>query len=214
MQTKLFSAQELKFSTNESGITYIKGYASVFGGIDSVGDRIVPGAYSKTLEDLEAGKKRKIHMRWNHYGEVIGKWTTFKEDEKGLYVEGELTPGHSIADNAAASLKHGAIDGLSIGYVVKDSEEVGPIRELKEIELIEISIVEEPADNSARVASIKSALMECKNYSDVESVIRSQFKLSQTEATAIVAAVKRVGHCDSELANKISEQFSNFKNSI
>lgn len=205
MQTKLLpiNPDELKFSVNESGITTIKGYASVFGGIDSYGDTIIPGAYEKTLID----RQRPVLMRWNHFGPIIGKWTEIKEDEKGLYVEGELTPGHSVADDAAASLKHGAVDGLSIGFMLKQSTENGVLRELREIELIEISVVEEPADNQARIASVKSALQQCKSLKEVESLIRAQFKLSQTEATAIVASVKRVLHCDSVKAKEISAAF-------
>jgi len=217
MQTKLLqtSKQELKFSVNTDGITYLKGYASVFGGVDSVGDTIIQGAYSKTLAKLEAGEKRQIHMRWNHYGDVIGKWTMIKEDDIGLYVEGELTPGHSVADNAAASLKHGAISGISIGYQVLDADQEGVIRRLKEIDLIEMSIVEEPADNSARVNNIKSALLDCKSLSEIEGLLKAQGKLSNTEVTAIVSAVKRVVHRDDEIDNdKISAMFNQLKQSI
>ncbi len=209
MQTKLLpiDPKELKFSVNTDGTTTIKGYASVFNGIDSFGDTIEPGAYSKTLEERE----RPILMRWNHFGPIIGKWVELREDEKGLYVEGELTPSHSVASDAAASLKHGAVDGLSIGFVIRDADESGPLRKLKEIELIEISVVEEPADNMARIASVKSALQECESLNDVESLIRAQFKLSQTEATAIVSSVKRVLHCDSDDAKEISAAFENIK---
>jgi len=209
METKLFNdgLKELKFSVNEAGVTLIKGYASVFNGVDTYGDTIIPGAYEKTLVDRE----RPILMRWNHFGPIIGKWSVFQEDEKGLYVEGELTPGHSVANDAAASLKHGAVDGLSIGFMVKEADESGPLRKLKEIDLIEISVVEDPADNQARIAQVKCALQECKSLKEVESLIRAQFKLSQTEATAIVASVKRVVHCDSEKADNISAMFDKLK---
>lgn len=195
METKLLhNAQELKFSVNEQGVTTIKGYASVFGGVDYYGDTIKPGAYIKTLEN----RSRPVLMRWNHFGPVIGKWLEIKEDSIGLYVEGELTPGHTVASDAAASLKHGAVDGMSIGFIPKDFNQNGVIRELTEIDLIEISIVEEPADNQARISSVKSALLECRSLKEVEGILREQFKFSQTEATAIVSAVKRVSHCDSD----------------
>lgn len=189
---------DVKF--DDGGLKF-SGYASVFNGLDSYNDRIIKGAYKGTLINRE----REVKMRWNHYGQVIGKWTNIKEDEKGLWVEGELTPNHSLADDVAASMKHGAIDGMSIGYYVTDSEQKGDVRELKEIELIEISVVEEPADNSARVSELKS-LSEAKSLKEIEKTIRKSFGLSQTEATAIVSAVKKVTHSDCEEQKKTEEQ--------
>ncbi len=168
------------------------GYASVFGGIDSYGDRIAPGAYLKTLE----GRDRTVKMRWNHFGPVIGKWKLIQEDEKGLYVEGELTPNHSVASDVAASLQHGAIDGMSIGYIVKDSEMDGVVNVLKEIELIEISVVEEPADNAARVDSIKSSIEDADSLKEIERLLRDAGGFSRGHAAALVSRIKSLSHGD------------------
>lgn len=191
----------------EGGLSF-SGYASVFGGVDSYGDMIIPGAYKSTLENRD----RPIQLRWNHYGDVIGKFTEIYEDEKGLFVSGELTKGHSVAENVAASLRHGAISGLSIGYSVKDYEIDGVIRKLKDIELYEISVVETPADNNAHISSVKSAT----KLSDVEKFLRSK-GLSQSEATATVAAVKNIhGEREAEEravqeAKQIAEFIKNLK---
>ena len=187
MERKLFSLDqvEVKFYDEKQGT--FGGYASVFNGINSYGDTILPGAYKRTLK----GRKRPILMRWQHFGPVIGKWTDAREDEKGLWVEGELTPGHSLAADVYASMKHGAVNGLSIGYVpVKANERPDGIRELKEIELVEISIVEEPADNSARVAAIKSVLDEAKSLKEIEDCLRDACGLSRSDATALVSRIK------------------------
>ena len=139
MEQKLLQTKLTDVKFDESGLKF-SGYASVFNGVDSYNDTIIKGAYAGTLQDRE----REIKMRWNHIEiPVIGKWTEIKEDDTGLLVAGELTPGHSLANDVAASMKHGAVDGMSIGYYVTDSEQKGKIRELKEIELIEISVVEE-----------------------------------------------------------------------
>lgn len=185
------------------------GYASVFDGIDSYGDRIIKGAYTNTIKDRD----RPIQLRWNHYGPVIGKFTEIREDDKGLHVTGELTKGHSTAEDAAALLRHGAITGLSIGYVAKDSEMNGPIRELKEIELFEISIVEEPADNNAHISGIKTAFDDCQSLKDIELTMRRHCGLSQSVSTAIVSAVKSaVNQSESERdENALIEALNNFK---
>lgn len=186
---------ELKFGA-EGGLV-LKGYASKFNGVDSYGDTIAPGAYKQTLE----GRERPVALRWNHYGPVIGKWTSIAEDADGLYVEGELSKGHSVADDAAALLRHGAISGLSIGYIAKDSADNHPHagRLLKDIELLEISVVEEPADNLARIDSVKSMLSKSADLKSIEAVLRQEFGLSRNESTVIVSAVKNcVNQSESE----------------
>lgn len=181
-------ATELKFGTD--GNAMFSGYASVFNGVDSYGDTIESGAYKRTLADRE----RPVLLRWNHYGPVIGKFTSIVEDEKGLFVEGELTKGHSVADDVSALLRHGAVSGMSIGYIAKDYADNSPHvgRKLTDIELIEISVVEEPADNAARIDSVKSALSTVTSLKEVEHVMRQQFNLSQQESTAMVSAVKNL----------------------
>lgn len=154
MERKNLSLDEFEIKFDEARKGFFSGYASKFNGVDSYGDTIVPGAYSKTVSERE----RPIAMRWNHTGPVIGKWLKAEEDEHGLYVEGELTPGHSVATDVYALMKHGAVTGLSIGYRIPTggSEKKGDVRLLKQIELVEISVVEEPADFSARISNIKS----------------------------------------------------------
>lgn len=183
METKNLALQSAEIKMGAEGTLKFEGYASVFGGLDSYGDTVVAGAYKNTLADRD----RPVQLRWNHHGPIVGKYVEMFEDEKGLYVRGELTKGHTEAENVAALLRHGAISGLSIGYIVKDSQQNGVVRELKEIDLIEISVVEEPADNSARIQSVKSA----ESLKDVELILR-QKGFSQKEATAIVATVKKI----------------------
>lgn len=186
------------------GSLQFSGYASVFDGLDSYGDTIKAGAYKNTITDRE----RPVQLRWNHFGPVIGKFTEMYEDEKGLFVSGELTKGHSVAEDTAALLRHGAISGLSIGYSVKDSEQQGVVRVLRDIELFEISIVETPADNNAHIQTVKSAT----DLKDVEAVLR-QKGFSQKEATAIVAKVKKI-HGEREEEKQKTTELETLKNFI
>lgn len=194
------SCADFKFSS-EAGARKFSGYASVFGGVDSYGDTVLPGAYKNTL----ANRERPILMRWNHHGPVIGKWMDIREDEKGLYVEGELTPGHSVAEDAYASLKHGSVTGLSIGYrlLQKKDTEAGR-RDLIEIDLVEISAVESPADDGAQIGSIKSDIKEAQSLKDYERVLRDA-GLSRTDATALVSGMKSLFLSESEAKDETAE---------
>ena len=186
METKTLRLDklQLKFAGENMGFS---GYASVFDGVDSYGDTIVKGAYAKTLEN----RNRPIRMRWNHYGPVIGKWHVIREDDIGLYVDGELTPGHSTAIDVYASLKHGSIDGMSIGYMPMVSEDTADgKRLLKEIELFEISVVEEPADLGARISGVKSAIEHASSIREIESALRESGGFNRADACFLVSLIK------------------------
>jgi len=204
MEHKELSLAQCEVKMGAEGSLKFSGYASVFDGLDSYGDTIKAGAYKNTIEVRD----RPVQLRWNHYGPVIGKFTEIYEDEKGLFVSGELTKGHSVAEDTAALLRHGAISGMSIGYVVKDSEQDGVVRVLKDIELFEISIVETPADNNAHITTVKSAT----KLKDVEQILR-QKGFSQKEATEIVAAVKKI-HGEREEEKAKATEVETIKNFI
>lgn len=201
MERKLLGLDliEVKFDDDTPGT--FEGYASVFGGVDSYGDTILPGAYRKTLK-RKAGD-RPIRMRWNHWGPVIGKWIEIGEDEKGLRVKGELTPGHSVAGDVYASLKHGAIDGMSIGYRPVQIRDLGDgRRELKEIELVEISVVEEPADLGARVGGIKSVVDSMTSFKEIEAWLREAQGFSRADSGALLHRIKALAHGEREAEQK------------
>jgi len=191
VERKNLSLDSVELKLDDSGRKF-SGYASVFNGVDSYGDTIVPGAYSKTISQRE----RPIQMRWNHFGPVIGKWTRIEEDEKGLFVEGELTPGHSVAEDAYALLKHQAVTGMSIGYRIPPGglEKDGEKRLLKQIDLVEISIVESPADLNAQVGDVKSAIEQAETRKEFEELLRNAGGFSRTDAKTLVTRIKSLGH--------------------
>jgi len=172
------------------------GYASVFGGVDSYGDTIIKGAFDSTLR-----KFGKPKMFFNHeWNMPVGKYTVAKEDDHGLYVEGELTPGHSLAADVYAAMKHGTVDGLSIGGFLKEGDyEVtadGGRLIRKWSKLMEVSPVVFPADNAARVGTVKrldfeELLPTCKKPSDLEKLLRDA-GLTKWEATAIVSRANAI----------------------
>jgi len=138
----------------------IEGYGSTFGGEpDSYGDVIAPGAYSDSLAaHKSAGTMPK--MFWQHDSrEPIGKWFEAKEDSKGLFLRGKLNMGVQRAREAYELLKERDIDGLSIGYRIKEysvDTDTG-VWTLEKIDLREVSIVSIGANDNATIASVKAA---------------------------------------------------------
>jgi HK97 family phage prohead protease len=192
-------AAEFKFDA-KTGV--ISGYASTFNGVDSYGDTILPGAFANTLDNRD----RPVRMRWNHFGPVIGKWVELRENQRGLFVKGELTPGHSVAEDVKASLSHGAIDGLSIGFYPKEFEidADSERRTIKSIDLVEVSVVEEPADLRARVTQIKSAVEAAESIRDIEAALRDA-GLSRSASQSLVAKMKTLLRGELEAERKAAE---------
>lgn len=190
-KTLNFTDTEVKFVGEKGKFT---GYASVFGGVDSYGDTIVAGAYQNVIKYGRLPKMFENHKSWEL---PIGKWTTIVEDSKGLLVEGEFTPNHSRAEDVRSAMLHGTIDGLSIGYRLKegDYEMEGANRTIKNIsDLVEISVVTFPADDVARVdiTSVKSALEGIHSIRDLEDFLRESGGFSKGLAQAVLTRSKQL----------------------
>jgi len=132
------------------------GYGSVFGNVDQGGDIVAPGAF---LEFLAKG--RMPSMLFGHQSRElpVGKYQTVKEDTVGLWVEGALATDTQRGGDLHKLMKMKAITGMSIGYVTRDDsyDRVTGIRTLKKVDLPEVSLVNFPMNDAARVASVKSA---------------------------------------------------------
>lgn len=175
-----------------------EGYASTFGNVDSYGDTIVKGAYADTLK-----KNGLPKMFFNHesYEVPLGKWVKAEEDDYGLLLTGEFTPGNAKAEEVRAALKHGTVDSMSIGYSLKagDFDETEQGRTIRKVHrLMETSIVTFPADSFARIdlSSVKSidfeaVLPECKTERDIERLLRDA-GLGKWEAMALVSRAKTI----------------------
>lgn len=151
------SSLEVK-ALNEKG--EFEGYASTFGGEpDLDGDIIQVGAYTASLEEHKsAGTMPKMFWQHNPH-EPIGKWIDAKEDKRGLFVKGKLNMGVQRAREAYELIKEGDIEGLSIGYRIKEysSDTETGVWTLEKLDLREISVVSIGANTIATIGSVKSA---------------------------------------------------------
>lgn len=199
MLTKTLKLDQCEIKmTDANGAVKVRGYASTFGNIDSYGDTIVKGAFADTIK----ARPRPVPMLYQHaWDKVIGKYVHLEEDSRGLLFEGELTPGHSLAQDVAASLRHGSLDGFSIGFKVaddgmmmmpEDDEDApkGVRRMLTKIDLKEISVVTFPADDSARLESVKQQVEGLHTLSEIEDYLRDACGLSRSAAKALLARTK------------------------
>ena len=140
---------------NLEGQGEFSGYASTHQ-VDHADDRILAGAFSKTLARWTSKKGRFPHIYWEHdKEEIIAVCKHLQEDEHGLYVQGKLLMDLPKAQQAYTSLQRG-INGLSIGFFVMKAFSNNGIRTIQEAELKEISFVQRPCNDSARIHEYKS----------------------------------------------------------
>ena len=113
---------------------------------DRGGDIIRKGAFAKALE-----RSGEVPLLWQHKaGSVIGRVEHLREDARGLRVIA------SVGDARASRLLEAKkVDGLSFGYRVREAKSAGGLRELVELELVEVSLVANPMQPRARVHAIE-----------------------------------------------------------
>lgn len=155
MEHKLFRKLELK-TFDQPGM--FSGILSIYGGIDEYNDRILPGAYTKTIKENGG----RVPLLWQHDpAEPIGE-LALEDTQRGLAVTGRLVLADDVpaARKAYALLKAGVIRGLSIGFRPIKSMVVNGIREISEARLFEGSIVTFNADPEAHVSVVKATRSE------------------------------------------------------
>lgn len=159
MATKKIETKDFKFTltdVDEEKGTF-KGYASVWGDVDSYGDTVKRGAFKKSLKETKV-----FPMLWSHnIIEPIGV-ISGHEDDTGLAVEGSINQDVQRGREVRSLMKQGAVTGLSIGYqtLLEELDKTTGTRVLKEVKLWEISPVVFPACQSAQVTDVKAGDLE------------------------------------------------------
>ena len=164
---------------DEEGI--FNGYGSIFGNKDLGNDIVEKGAFLKSLNDRGA---RGVKLLWQHKTDKpIGVFEEIQEDSKGLKVKGKLALGTQGGKEAYELMKMGALDGMSIGYRADPAkqkyDEKNKRRYLKELDLMEISLVTFPMNPRATVHAVKG---EDMNIRDLEKGLRDAFNFSRSDA--------------------------------
>ena len=165
-----------------------EGYGSVFGNKDLGNDVIESGAFAKSLKRR---KPQNVKLLYQHKSDMpIGVFDEIREDDHGLVVKGRLALKTQAGAEAYELLKMGALDGLSIGFRVNPKEvsydKRGNKRIIKEVDLMEVSLVTFPMNPQATVRSVKGEEISIREW---ESGMRDAFSLSRSEAKMAAKAV-------------------------
>lgn len=165
------------------------GYGSVFNNVDAGGDVVMPGAFTQSLKQFKSAGEMPM-MFWMHRAdEVPGVWIDMKEDSNGLMVHGEILDT-SLGRDVRTLLEKKAVRGLSIGYRPNEVDWRGETRVLKQVDLIEVSIVSMAMNPLARVESMKARLSQAGEYVPTQREIEAWLRelgCSRKVAVALTA---------------------------
>lgn len=203
-------------AVDESGV--FSGYLSVFGNVDGGGDIVAPGAFAETLA---AWKQRGAlpPVLWQHRtGEPLGPFLEMREDAHGLFVKGQLLHADiARAKEAYALLKARAITGMSIGYITRDDsyDRLTGVTTLKQVDLMEGSIVTFPMNGLATVNAVKGQIDTLESLAEAERFLRDVGGLSKAQATAFIGRVKSLqSRSDSDELGVLAESLARLKASF
>jgi HK97 family phage major capsid protein len=159
----------------------VAGYLTTFDNKDYYNDIITEGAVKDSIGDINL-KMLVDHEHYRITG-IVGKIEKTIKDDKGLFGEGYVLKTEETQKHLIPLLKAGLVDSFSIGFIGKEytnNEFKG--RTFTNIELKEVSIVNFPANESAKILEVKQKEelpTVDKNVQDprVEDILKRQDEL-------------------------------------
>lgn len=116
----------------------VTGYFSAFGNVDSDGDIMMPGAFTKSIEDHGPTSQRpRIKHLLNHNpSQPLGVITSLKEDNYGLYYESKVGT-HTLGKDFLKMVDSGLVSEHSIGFKTIREGKSGEANLIHEVKLYE-----------------------------------------------------------------------------
>ena len=156
LERRSLPVRELRVEKEDGRIV---GYASVFDETTSIGgmfDEVVrPGAFARAIKE-----KQDVRALWNHdSNHILGRTKsgtlTLEEDKRGLWIEID-PPDTQTAHDVIESMRRGDVDSMSFAFVATEEtwterKDEPTLRELKDLDLYDISAVTYPAYEGTEV---------------------------------------------------------------
>jgi hypothetical protein len=182
----------MPFAKVDEAKRLVSGYATL-DNIDTQGDIVLADA------SMKAFSRARGNIREMHQPIAVGKMVDFQEDEfydtesqkfyRGIFVTARVSEG---AEDTWKKVLDGTLTGFSIGGEVNDSsndfsKDAGKtVRYIKDYDLTELSLVDNPANQLANVLSIqKSAGSVTLSGPAAETVIENVFICSSDETVVV-----------------------------
>lgn len=157
MKTK--AAPLVGFKALDEAAGQFEAIVSVFGNVDRVGDRVVKGAFTKSLADWKQ-KGRPIpvvfsHL-WDNLDAHIGEVLESAERDDGLWVKARLDMDDPYAAKTFRLMKRGTLAEFSFAFDVIQEKAQNGANELLELDLIEVGPTLKGINEETRLLAVKA----------------------------------------------------------
>lgn len=158
----------------------VTGYFSRFNNVDSDGDIIRPGAFTKTIKEQgpESSLPRIKHLLNHDPSQPLGKLTKLYEDGTGLAYESQVG-SHELGEDFIKMIESGLITEHSIGFkIVKRNQIQSYENYLKNPQLGQFEITEvklfEGSSLTAWGANPLTPITSLKSETEIEKIVKQQ----------------------------------------
>lgn len=184
-------------------------YASVFGNIDSYGDKVIKGAFVNTLEAW-AKSGNEIPLLFGHNMADpdfnIGHIVEAKEDDHGLFVKGQIDLEGPKGAQVYRLLKGKRLSQFSFAYDVLEGAwtetKDESFYELRELKLYEVSMVPIGANQETELLAVKAATEHATRF--VQEVKAGRVLSSKNE-TSLRDAHQQLSAAADQIAEVLSK---------
>lgn len=201
----------VKAASNETGEGQFTALVSVFGNEDSVGDVVLPGAFTQTLADWKASGN-PIPVIWSHDWadpfSHIGAVIDAEETDKGLQVTGQLDMDNPKAEQVFRLLKSGRVTQFSFAYDIEEGALVddadGIHYELRQLKLYEVGPCLVGANQETELLAVKASALASGIKEGRVLAAKHVSKLKDAHAALgeVIAAAEQAGNEAKALAGK------------
>lgn len=170
-------AKELPTANEAIESVFITGYAST-NAVDRAGDVVPASVWQAGMQNY---LKNPVILAYHDHDDPVGRMTEHKVDDKGLWIKARISAAASEVFNL---VKDGVLTAFSVSFRVLDAtyDAVTELFVVKELELLEISVVSIPCNQDTLFSLAKSFDSE-EDYSN----FKKQFANSSTLAKGLDA---------------------------
>lgn len=181
----------LEVRDTPDGSVELRGYAALFDS-ESHGEVVRSSAFTRALDD-----GHDVRLLVNHDGVPLARTRSgtlrLTSDSRGLSVEATLDPQNPTVAELRSAMSRGDIDQMSFAFRPVREENVDGIRELREVELWDVSVVTYPwyEDTSAELYSAVDRLVEARGADAVATLLADTSTPTPTPDPEPVPAARR-----------------------
>ena len=149
----------------------IAGYANT-ADKDRTGDIVLPDAWSKGVDNF---RRNPILLYQHDHGKPIGRVSNITVDKKGIFVEATVSDAAEKQHGVKTLIKDGILKSFSVGFRIKDADydKRTDTFLIKDVELLEISVVSVPANQNS-LFSVRKSFESDNTYANFKDQFASK----------------------------------------